>query len=323
MNQTRRALIVGINHYKSGPLDGCINDANNMYEVLNRNEDHSINFDCKLTISSEDPENEITIAKLKKQIYNLLHQEAEIAIFYFSGHGATNDDIGNYLVTQDTKEYQKGVSLNEIITMANSSKVREVVLILDCCYGGDLGNIKEIGGRKALLREGVSILTSSRDTQYAMETKGNQGLFTSIIYEALKGGAADILGNVTVSSVYSYVDQLLNSWKQRPIFKSHVSKMISLRKCTPKIELKRLRKLTYYFPNKDFKFPLDPSFDKNLDPKNKDHQEIMEYLREYYRLGLLIPIGEKYMYYAAKNSKRCELTAKGKYFWRLIANDRI
>ncbi len=207
--------------------------------------------------------------------------------------------------------------------MANSSKVREVVLILDCCYGGGLGNIKEIGNRKALLREGVSIITSSRDTQLSRETSDSQGLFTSIIYEALKGGAADIQGSITVSSVYSYVDQLLNSWRQRPIFKTHVSKMISLRKCSPKIKLKRLRKIIDYFPNKDYKFRLDPSFDVDLDPTNKENQKIMEYLREYYRLGLLLPIGERYMYHAAENSKSCTLTAKGKYFWRLIANDRI
>ncbi len=81
----RRALIVGINHYENGPLDGCINDANNMYEVLNRNEDNSINFDCKLMISSEDETKKITITKLKEQIHNLLNHEAEIAVFYFSG----------------------------------------------------------------------------------------------------------------------------------------------------------------------------------------------------------------------------------------------
>lgn len=316
----RRALIVGINHYENGPLDGCINDANHMYEVLNRNEDNSTNFDCKLMISSED--SEITITKLKKQIYNLLYQEAEIAVFYFSGHGTTND-IGSYLVTQDAKKYQEGLSLNEVITMANSSKVREVVLILDCCHSGNLGNVEEMGSRKALLREGVSILTSSRDTQYSVETKDDQGLFTSIIYEALKGGAADVLGNVNVSSVYNYVDQLLSSWRQRPIFKTHVSKMISLRKCNSKINLVRLRKLTDYFPDKDFKLRLEPSFDAEVDSSNKKNAEIMGYLREYYKLGLLIPIGEKYMYHAAKNSKSCKLTTKGKYFWRMIANNRI
>ncbi|WP_219007788.1 caspase family protein [Aquimarina litoralis] len=320
----RRALIVGINHYKGGPLDGCINDAKNMYEVLNRHDDGNINFDCKLIVSKdESQEKRITVTRLKKEIFNLFHQEAEIAVLYFSGHGASTE-IGNYLVTQDVKKYQEGVSLEEVITLANSSKVNEVIIILDCCYGGSLGNLREIGGRKALLREGVSILTASRDTQFSFERNdSDQGLFTSIIYDALEGGAADILGNVNVSGLYNYVDQLLNSWEQRPIFKSHVSKMVSLRKCTPKIKLETLKKITNYFPGKNYKFPLNPTFDKDLDSSNKDNQDIMKDLREYYRLELLVPIGEEYMYHAAENSKPCQLTKKGKYFWEMVKNNRI
>ena len=81
----RRALIVGINHYKGGPLDGCINDAYHMHEVLSRNEDGSVNFDCKLMLSKDESYGKrITVTRLKKEIFNLLHQEAEIAILYFA-----------------------------------------------------------------------------------------------------------------------------------------------------------------------------------------------------------------------------------------------
>lgn len=320
----RRALIVGIDHYKRGPLDGCINDARNMYEVFNRHEDKSINFDCRLMISidTDNPKTQITTRRLKKQIYNLLYQEAEIAVLYFSGHGNTND-IGSYLVTQDAEKYQEGVSLDEIITMANSSKVREVILILDCCHSGHLGNSKELGGRKAILREGVSILTSSRDTQYSVETKDDQGLFTSILYDALKGGAADILGNISISGTYNYIDQLLNTWEQRPIFKSHVSKMVPLRKTYPKIRLKTLRKMTKYFPKAEFDFPLDPSFEKDLGSSNKSNIKIMIRLREYYTLGLLVPVGEKYLYNAAKNSTSCKLSRLGRYYWEMVKKNKI
>jgi len=320
----RRALIVGINHYVNGPLDGCINDAKHMYEVLNRHEDGSVNFDCKLMLSNDDScKKKITVTRLKKEIFNLFHQEAEIAVLYFSGHGASTE-IGNYLVTQDVTKYQEGVSLDEVITLANSSKANEVIIILDCCHGGGIGNLRAIGGRKAMLREGVSILTASRDTQFAYErSDSNQALYTSIIYDGLKGGAADMLGNVNVSGLYNYVDQLLDSWDQRPIFKSHVSKMVSLRKCTPKINLEILRKITDYFPDRNYKFPLDPTFDEDIDPSNPANQKIMKDLRKYYQLELLVPVGEEYMYHAAENSKPCELTKKGKYFWEMVKSNRI
>lgn len=325
----RRALLVGINHYKGAELHGCVNDARNMYKVLSRNDDNSVNFDCKLLTSTTDAKRQITISKLKKEIHNLLHQEAEVAIFYFSGHGTTND-IGSYLVTQGREKYQEGVSLSEIITLANSSKAHEVIIILDCCFGGNLANLKEIGKRKALLREGVSILTASRDSQKAVELKKNkkkkqigQGLFTSIIYDALRGGAADILGKVNIAGMYNYVDQLLNTWQQRPILKSHVSQMVSLRKCTPKIELDVLRKIIIHFPSKDYKFRLDPTFDKALDDSDVGNQAIMEDLREYYKLELLRPVGEKYMYKAAEKRKPCQLTTKGKYFWLMVKGDNV
>ncbi len=320
----RRALIVGINHYERGPLDGCINDAKNMFKVLNRHEDNNVNFDCRLMISKDthNPKTQITTRRLKKQIYNLLYQEAEIAVLYFSGHGNTND-IGSYLVTQDAEKYQEGVSLDEIITMANSSKVREVILILDCCHSGHLGNSKELGGRKVILREGVSILTSSRDTQYSIEKLNNQGLFTSILCNALKGGAADILGNINVSGVYNYVDQLLNTWEQRPIFKSHVSKMVSLRKAYPKIRLKTLRKITEYFPNAKYNFPLDRSYEEDLGSTDRKNIKKMKHLREYYALGLLVPVGEKYLYNAAKNNTSCKLSRLGRYYWKMVDKNKI
>ena len=317
----RRALIVGINHYPAGPLKGCINDAKNMHEVLSRHEDETVNFDCKLLTSKEESLN-ISTRYLKMEISKLLLQEAEIAVLYFSGHGTTND-IDSYLVTQDAMNFSEGVSLSEIISMANRSKAREVIIILDCCHSGHLGNLNEIGIRKAILREGVSILTSSRDTQISMEKDDNQGLFTSMIYEALKGGASDIFGNITVSGIYQYADQLLNTWEQRPVLKTHISRMVSLRKNSPKIKLKTLRKIKKHFPNKEFKYPLDPSYSTNSKKKNKKNIKKMRVFREYHSQGLLRPIGTTYMWDAAQESKHCELTPFGKHIWEMANKNQI
>ena len=40
-------------------------------------------------------------------------------------------------------------------------------------------------------------------------------------------------------------------------------------------------------------------------------------------VGLVVPVGEEHMYYAAMNSKACELTAVGKQYWRLVKEGRI
>lgn len=312
----KRALIVGINHYERAPLKGCIKDAEKIYKVLATNEDGSPNFDCKLLTSTEDPKYPITVSVLKKHIHNLFNQEAEIAVFYFSGHGASTD-VGSYLVTQDAQKYNEGVSLEEIIVMANSSKVKEAIIILDACYSGNLGNAKEFGNKKAILREGVSVLTASRDTQFAVERNGS-GLFTSIIYEAMNGGASDILGKTTVAGVYYYADQLLSSWEQRPVFKTHTSKMIPLRNCSPKIPLEILRRLPVYFEEREQELPLNPLYEASIEPRNEVFEKIMAHLRMFHINGLLLPVGTPFMYDAAKDSKTCKLTNLGKFYWDLV-----
>ncbi len=317
----KRALIVGINHYTKAPLKGCIKDAEKINNVLANHQDGSPNFDCKLMTSSEQAKYPITTAKLKKNISNLFLQEADIAVLYFSGHGATNS-IGSYLVTQNAERYNEGVSLQEIITMANNSKVKEAIIILDACHSGHMGNPLELGNRKVILREGVSILASSRDTQYSVERNGS-GLFTAIVYEAMSGGASDLLGNITVAGMYYFADQLLNSWEQRPVFKTHVSKMFSLRQCTPKVPVAILRRLIIYFETKEQMLQLNPLYEISIAPKHEVFEKIMAHLRLFQTNGLLTPVGTTSMYDAAKESKHCKLTPLGMFYWDLVYKKQL
>jgi len=315
----RRALLVGINHYDRSPLKGCIPDTERMKEVISKHENGDPNFDCHMWISNPDERN-ITVAHLKSKLHDLFNHEADVVLFYFSGHGASTT-LGSYLVTQDAQKFDEGVSLSEVIAMANNSKATEVIIILDCCHSGDIGNSIEISDRKALLREGVSILTASRDTQYAMESKGF-GVFTTIIYDALKGGAADILGKVNVARIYNYVDIMLDSWRQRPVFKSHVSKMISLRNCTPKIPFKTLRKLSTYFDGEKNGIKLSKEYIANSTNEN-GLIAVMSDLREYHANGLLLPVKSHSLDEAAKNSEACVLTPLGIYYKDLVLKNRI
>ena len=315
----RRALLVGINHYQKSPLSGCIPDAKRMEEVLARHQNGDPNFDCKLLISKPDRKT-ITTANLKSKIHDLFHHETDVALLYFSGHGVATPR-GSYLMTQDAEKFNEGVSLAEVIMMANNSKATEVIIMLDCCHGGDIANFGELGERKALLREGVSLMTASRDTQYAME-RGGFGVFTSIIYDALQGGAADILGKVNVARMYNYIDIMLDSWKQRPIFKSHVSKMIPLRNCTPKIPLETLRNLTKYFDGDKKGIQLSESYLSNSENQNGLHK-VMSDIRQYHANGLLLPLHSQSLDESAENGEVCTLTPLGEYYKKLVINNRI
>src|SRR6266851_2118095 len=235
----RKALIVGIDDYPTAPLSGCVNDANKMEEVLKKHQDGSRNFDCKKLIT---PDHRITRSSLKRHVEDLFAYQTDVALFFFSGHG-TENNLGGYLVTQDAKAYDEGFSMQEVLTLANISKAHEVVIILDCCYSGAFGKVPTINNNAVNLREGISVLTASSADQPSIEINGN-GIFTNLVYEALQGGASDVLGNVTVASVYAYTDQILGAWDQRPLLKSHVSKLLPLRRCRPQVDPSILRLLS-------------------------------------------------------------------------------
>jgi hypothetical protein len=307
----KRSLLVGINDYPTAPLLGCINDAQKMEEVLARNEDGSPNFTCKLLTSDLGV---VTRSVLRAQIEELFSQRADFALFYFSGHGFYDSTLGGYMVTQDAGGYDEGVPMSELVTYANNSSVSVVVLILDCCLSGALGNRQKNTVND--LREGVSILVASRDTQASVEVNGG-GLFTGLLYEALRGGAADVIGKVHLASIYAYIDEALDAWMQRPLLKAHISRSQTLINCHSLIDLATLRELPIYFAKEDSEYPLDPSYEPESNKPLKEHTEIFRKLQKCFAVRLVEPIGETYMYFAAMNSKSCRLTALGKHYWHL------
>jgi hypothetical protein len=94
----RRALVVGIDDYPRAPLKGCVNDADAMAALLARHADGSPNFDVqRLTSDSAS----ITRGNLLANIQRLFgHDDADVALLYFSGHG-TENNLDGYLVTPD------------------------------------------------------------------------------------------------------------------------------------------------------------------------------------------------------------------------------
>lgn len=325
----RQALVVGIDEYDNPRIQNlkCAKrDATEMRDVLSFNYSKKgkgePNFDCELMISSTNPKEKVTRAKLKEKIQKLFEsEETDIALLYFSGHG-TLKSLGGYLVTQDAAVYEEGISFNDIMIYANNSSIKEIVIILDCCKSGDLGQVAATNKDVASLRKGVSILTSSSSLQNSFEVDGN-GIFTKILLGALNGGSADLLGNVTVAHLYQLADSLLGPWDQRPQFKTNSSRLSVLRKAQPKIKRKVLVKIVDYFFGVDYFMRLDPSFDKELKPKNRANERIMKDLRELHRHGLITTIGEKHLYKAAKKSTGCELSAFGKEYYKLIKKNMI
>lgn len=320
--EMKRALVVGIDYYDHyNDLAGCANDATALHPLLARNEDVSINLDCRI-VTATDPSSRVTRDELLPMIDATLAPGAEFALFYFAGHGApVRGDVA--LVTSDSTEHTPGVQFSEILERIVASPVQEIVVILDCCFAGGAATIGALGTTLANLRPGVSVLTASRNDQTSAETPAGRGLFSAYLEGALDGGAADVLGHVNVSGLYAYLSESFGAWEQRPTFKANIDRLHDIRVCNPRVPLGDLRNLPTWFPVVDHDYPLDPSYEDTAEPRHPEHEAILKAFQRLRACRLLEPIGEDHLYYAAMNSTGCHLTPLGRHYWQLARSERI
>lgn len=319
----RRALVVGIDHYKHiNPLYGCVNDAYSVKSMLDRHADGSVNFAVKL-LTGTGPADIVERRELKAAVEQLFAGDGEVALFYFAGHGHI-ETTGGYLCAGDCQTGDDGLPLSEVMTYANSSKFHNKIIVLDSCHSGIAGGHPLLTGL-AELNDGVTILTASTAEQYATEENGS-GVFTTLFVDALSGAAANLVGDVTPGGAYAHVDQSLGGWGQRPVFKTNVKRFVSLRKVQSPIPLTELQRITEFFPTAGFQYKLDPTYeperpnvpDASVPPPNPDNTAIFSILQKYNRVNLIIPEGAPHMWHAAMESKTVRLTALGEHYRRLI-----
>jgi hypothetical protein len=316
----RKALVVGIDFYENiSKLHGCVNDAYNVKAVLDRNSDGTKNFDVNLDVCTGD-NTKITRKELKNKIEELFSDKTDIAVFYFAGHGYI-ESTGGYLLTSECTDGDDGLPMNELLQIANDSPARNKIIILDCCHSGIMGTLapKE---DKAILSEGITILTASSKSQYSVEKNGS-GVFTTLFVDAMNGSASNLVGDITPGSIYAHIDQSLGSWEQRPIFKTNVTGFTALRKVQPPITLSDLKLITTLFENLGEDFKLDPSFEPESSNPSEENMEKFKILQKYNRINLVVPVDAEHMYFAAMESKACKLTILGEHYWNLIKNERL
>lgn len=317
----RKALVVGIDFYEQAHvsnLNGCVNDSYNIKSLLERHADGSLNFDVKHEVGIS-LKNTISKGELKDLVNELFKDDNDIALFYFSGHGYI-ENIGGYLITSDCIRGDDGLSLSELLSIANNSPAKNKIIILDSCHSGYVG--KTSFSESAIINEGVTILTASSEEQYALESEGT-GVFTNLLVDALNGSAANLVGDITPGSIYAHIDQSLGPWEQRPVFKTNVKKFISLRKVQSTVLLTDLKKITEFFEIPSHEYALDDSYEPTSENPNRANCEIFSILQKLNRVNIVVPNGEEHMYYAAMNNKSCKLTALGVHYWNLVKKSRI
>jgi hypothetical protein len=283
----RRALIIGIDDYPGCPLNGCVNDALKLEKVLSRHHDGRVNFQCEVLTAPPKP---LSRPFLRRKISELFRHSADVSFLHFSGHETING-LGGYIVTPDYCDYDVGIPMTEILAMANDSQVREIFITLDCCHSGAFGTVPAISNEKIILKEGISVITATRSGQEALE-EGGEGVFTSLLVEALEEGAAGLLGEVSAASVYAYIDNALGAWDQRPLFKANVSRFTRLRDAAPRLSIGQLRRIISYFPLPAEHFALSPEYEHTVEPRYPEKEKVFNDLITLRHAGLVEPVGK-------------------------------
>jgi len=210
------ALLIGVSEYQIGwqPLPGAVRDVEAMRRVLQHLE--MGNFDDVKSLPNPDP------SQMQEEIETLFSnlKKEDLALLFFSGHGAKDDSGRLYLTTRLTRKNQQGDLLKSTAVPASfvqdimsNSRSRQQVVILDCCFSGAFAqgllakddskvDVKaQLGGR------GRAILTSSDSTQYSFATQDSLlSVYTRYLIEGIETGAADFDNNgvITVDELHEY-----------------------------------------------------------------------------------------------------------------------
>jgi hypothetical protein len=203
----KKALLVGINYIGMDcPLNGCINDIENMRDILKNEFGYN-----DITMMSDNTIMKPTRSNIMKELLNLILSDATDLYFHYSGHGSQVRDVnGDEADKMDEClvpiDYEiNGMILDDelkgILQCLNSNK--KLTMVLDCCHSGsgvDLAyNVYERAGKLALLcdpkmkinntRGKVLCISGCKDIQTSadsFEMGQYQGALTYSLIQAIK-----------------------------------------------------------------------------------------------------------------------------------------
>jgi len=326
----RIALVVGIDEYqdRSVKLAAAVSDALAVGKLLQRHADDELNFSCRLLTSEQAP---VTRRLLREQLELLFTAGSDgDVLFYFSGHGRLTDE-GGVLVTQDgSADGEWGVEMADLMRLASRSEARNILILLDCCHSGAFGD-SHTGGDNPLasLRDNLTIIASSLRAQGSVEV-GAHGLFTRALLDAMTGGGADLLGDVTPSAIFRCIERRSGAFGQRPVYKASTTRSFVVRRCPPVLAKADLRKLPEIFATPEHRYQLDPEYEPD-DEDGKPRAPVVEWKVEVARLfksyrnaSLLRPCEpDEQLYWTALRGHKVELTAAGREWWHLAKANRV
>ena len=231
----RWGLLIGIEDYEDPlvtDLRYSIDDVRKIAEVLQDTERGAFQHLKILTSDAPEEQNRPTRINIMAALNNWLSgaKPEDTVLFFFSGHGATDDRNRNYLIPVDAKINLLEDSaipmrrVNEVLDDRKRIAAEKVIVILDSCHSGSKV------GQKALTVEGkildplftnaegrITFASCDRDESSYENEKLGHGVFSYYMAEGLEGsGDRDSDGYIDADELFTYVLTNVQSWtKQR------------------------------------------------------------------------------------------------------------
>src|SRR4030095_13222966 len=228
-NSKRYALVIGVGDYDDSQInkrEGAGNDAKAIVEALVQYAGFPRD-QVRLLTSDQPAERKPTRNKILRQLSNLRGAvpKDRLLLIAFAGHGIERGDQA-YLLPSDaelsndvTLLEQSSINVDKLRKRIVESGVGQVVLILDACRNdpsagrGDADNRLTTRFTKAFNFEDRTSEVKAFATLYATDVgsrayeykEKKQGYFSWALVEALKGAAANEKGEVTLSSLLSFL----------------------------------------------------------------------------------------------------------------------
>jgi len=228
------ALLIGIAAYRHiRPLTKTATDARDLYDTLLQNGYSPSNMSLLL-------DEQATKAAISDRLDWLARRAGpdDTVIIFFSGHGAQLIGgfwPGEYLCPVEAaldKVKDTFISDEEFTTALRAIRAGRVVVFLDACHAGGVGEPKDpavhvkAGLSEAaytrFLAQGRVIIASCKPDEVSYElAEMRNSLFTHYLLEGLHGGAARPDGTVWITNLFGYVyEQVSRHNLQHPFQKS-------------------------------------------------------------------------------------------------------
>lgn len=224
----RRALLIGIEEYRSDRFANLPSAGVDVRELANALRDREIGYFDDVVEETGRP---LAAEDVRREVSNFLGacEPNDFVVLYISGHGARTPRIDGqfHFVATDTdpeRLAETGVTAGFVNERLEACRASRKIAIFDCCMSGGFAlgfRSRDAKGSETEPRDtrldtaGVYVLSSSRisESSFAGDTPKDPSQFTGVLIEGLRSGKADADrdGFVGVDELFDYVSDRLRA----------------------------------------------------------------------------------------------------------------